>query len=968
LKTFVTMLLLASASWPVLGATISVGTATANPGQTVQIAVAVTGDGLTQGLDVELYFDEARLSLPVASGEIPGANASGLCARSTSRTVSAIIFSASAPLPAGSTTVCIVPFTVRANSRAGKIALRGSKSQCVAGQSQQPCSIVEGWIDVVGPPPLDPEMATVVETDSLAMLLRPAGEAPSVAELVGHDYIGNASNAPLEGLRHGVLRVRPPYLDLAAGDVLERLQRVSESPEAQAQRYVYADFASKQLRDKAYQQLINDPAIDEVYIDMIESWPASSGQNAATTKVTAKGPAAGTQDFLEVLNLPSAWALAEGWGLVGVLDNGLDPNHAQLRSFTGANSVGGAFVPGGNYLPFLSRNVGGREQPFANLHEIQPSKAIYVNDGVCDSLDGSTDGWLNYASAGHGTHVTGLVAANGLDNSSVRGACVRCGVASVKRSALACYAGPKVRIATHPDVDAAGITHLLEVGAQVISMSFSNDLINCQSASNNSTCTAIANAQRNDIVMVAAAGNIRSNLVYPARDPRVVSVGGLGESDAFWDESPGSFDNCPVPNSDKECGSNKAPDTVLTSRQEVVAAAKSVRSTFYPGVDWSTDFACGDSYGDGPANDGEGVCTGTSMSAPIVAGLYGLLRSINPLVRTGDPVGKTGVAGMPVGVREVVAWTASRSSAGLAEDIKMGFGIPNAHAAAQRMLGVVRGQPVRNRVTPLFGLFSPNGNDYATVATPQLALALQMLSTNKYRGAHLAGDSFIQGASIPGYAAYPNPLPAAGVPRARAMILTTDKPPSPLGSPLSALVLLEKKRASPVPCDATSPKCHGDFALTTFGNLPAAINAGYSYSGLQGYVYPTCAPEPACMPVATEKLHAKCQPAGQYQDCAVFTESDRLTFEAAGYTFNFLGAASSVLGYAYSISDADADGLVDALERVIGTSTADSDSDDDGVPDSSEFPLAGVPVSDPCAGPNITCVLGKEYVFQNGFE
>jgi serine protease len=950
----------------------TVGTATAVPGQTVQIPLSFSGDGVSQAAEIDLAFDEARLTLPVAGGEIPGASVAGACVRSTSKTVTALIYSAASPLPAATQIVCNLPFTVRPSSRAGRIALRASSKQCASGTGSELCTLGEGWIDVLGNQPPEPLWSgNLEETNSLSILLSASQGAPSVNELVAHDYEEDAANAPLVALQNGVMRVRPPHGERAAGDVLNRLMSAPDSPEAEAERYVYADFDSKESRDQALAQLQKDSFVKRVGVVIIQPidlpTPMPGGKIGAAM---AKAGPAGTQNHLDVLRLPSAWERASGWGLVGVLDNGLSTNHPQLRSFTGAGSVGGNYVAGGNYLPHLSRNVGGRSQPVTNIEELQPSAVVDAAGQLCDPFDGTTDGWLHFGTVGHGTHVAGLVAANGLDQSGVRGSCVRCGIAAVKRSALYCRINPaptRVAMFVEPDIDAAGITHLYKSGVQVINMSYSNPSNNCQAASNNLVCGAISTAFKNDVLMVASAGNARSTLIFPARDPRVASIGGLGESNDFWDESPGSTTSCPYP-SDTECGSNYGPDIgpITKSRQEVVAPAKSVRSTFYPGVTWNADIGCGDEYGEGASNDGEGLCTGTSMSAPEMAGLYGLLRSINPLMRTGDPVNQTGDLTMPDGIRDMVTQTASRSVAGEPENRFMGFGIPDADAAVKKMLGGVRAQPVLNRVTPLFGMYSPGSNDYATVATPQLAIALQLYSTNLYRSVQAVGDNFIEGDAVPGYPALPNP--AAGLPRARAMVLTTEHRPYAATPALVPLVLLELKRAGTVACALSEPMCRGDLVVALESDIQAASLEGYRYAGLQGYIYSKCTPEPGCIPLGSEQLHVKCTPALAKRDCAAFLESDRLAFQAAGYTANFLGASSSVLGYAYPVSDADSDGLVDALEFVIGTWTMDSDSDDDGMSDALEYPLAGTPVSDPCAGPNITCNRTVGYIFANGYE
>jgi serine protease len=947
-------------------ATWIIGNATALPGQTVNISIAFAGDGATEAAEIDLTFDEVRLTLPVASGALPNANVTGQCARTSSKTVSGLIYAASGVLPATAQIVCTIPFTVRPTARSGRIPLAASAKQCAAVNGTQPCAITAGWIDVQGSPPAAFNAPEQLETDSLLILLQSQG--PTAQQLVAYDYRGDPAHAPLEGLRQGVLRVRGPNGYPAAGDFLARLQRQPESIEAQAERYVTADFESREARNQARILLASDPAVASVEPVVVtpinEAQPAEKSIPAASPK----GVSAGSQDFLGVLGFDGAWLRAGGWGLVGVIDNGLDPNHPELRSFSGADSVGGSKVAGGNYLPYFSRNVGGRGQPVTDVDEIQPSVQQSINEEPCDVADGVDDGLLNFAFAGHGTHVAGLIAANSVDG-GLRGGCSRCGLVMVKRMALYCdFSVFAVYPSAYPNIDGEAVEHLYKIGAQVVNMSYSNDLSNCQTASNSRVCNAIATAYRNDILMVAAAGNKREQLKFPALDPRVVSVGGLGASNDFWDESPGNNLSCPYADG-RECGSNFAPSAIFgTSRQEVAAPATAVRSTMYPGRNWNTTIGCGDAFGDGASNDGEGTCTGTSMSAPEVAALFGLLRSVNPLMRVGDPVDQTTPV-TPDGIREVLTSTSSRGATGQPESAQLGFGTPNATAAVAKILGTVRGMPVRNRVTPLFGMYSPGGGDYATVATPQIAMALHLYATNAYRSVHQAGDTFLQGAPVPGYPAFPNPDPDAGVPRARALILTTEFKPTILNGAQPTpvpLVLLERKRPGPVACDLSSPLCHGDIVVALESQAQAAVNAGYAYGGLQGYLYPTCSPSPACIPPGTQALHVKCNTA--QQDCAAFLESDRLSFEAAGYAANFLSAPSSILGYAYPVADTDVDGLADGFEYAVGTSPTDADSDDDGLSDAMEYPMTRVPASDPCAGPNLTCLLGQHFIFGNGFE
>lgn len=200
-------------------ATWSVGNASGVPGQTVSISLSLSGDGVTEAAEIDLAFDEARLSLPVASGEMPGANVNGQCARTTSKTVTALIY-AMGSLPAGAQVVCNIPFTVRANSRSGRIALRASSKECAADSGAVSCVVAEGWVDVLGnPPPMFAE-APPEETDTLIVLLSKDG--PTVSELTGGPALkGEPSTLP--GLSEGVLRIRPGKTYAAAGDYLRRL-------------------------------------------------------------------------------------------------------------------------------------------------------------------------------------------------------------------------------------------------------------------------------------------------------------------------------------------------------------------------------------------------------------------------------------------------------------------------------------------------------------------------------------------------------------------------------------------------------------------------------------------------------------------------------------------------------------------------------------------------------------------------
>lgn len=329
------------------------------------------------------------------------------------------------------------------------------------------------------------------------------------------------------------------------------------------------------------------------------------------------------------------------------------------------------------------------------------------------------------------------------------------------------------------------------------------------------------------------------------------------------------------------------------------------------------------------------------MSAPQVSGVVGLVRSINPLVRVGSA--KPTPPLVVGGIRKLLADTASRAQAGQGWDYKMGFGVPNADLAARRMLGVKRSERVRNRAIPLFSLRNATTGDYASVATPQMAMSL---NAQGYAG---------NGADVTSYPAFPNP--AKGMPKARAYVLSTKHRTNaeyPLLTPLSLMVKEVSGSAR-------------DYVLVSSATLvQQAADLGYHYAGRQGYVYQDCAGVVGCVPPpGTVVLHLKCKASG---GCAVFPETDRTAFEGYGYTTLFSGMTSSSLGYAYSRGDSDSDGLPNAAEWVLGTSRTIVDTDGDGLTDAQEYPFADIPVSDPCDGPTESLCSRSTFIFDDGFE
>src|SRR6185312_8970060 len=198
---------------------------------------------------------------------------------------------------------------------------------------------------------------------------------------------------------------------------------------------------------------------------------------------------------------------------------------------------------------------------------------------------------------GHGTHTAGIIAAtpeyppyftNGQVNTGVAGTCWSCSLAMLQTDAS-------------PSSYAAALTFAGDHGLQAANMSFgdeyntpANQLDSCANVTTLyvAACTALQYAIERDVVMVASSGNgYRNRVQFPARDGRVIAVGGIEYGNGFWRHGYGNGQKCVVGQPGDECGSNYGPE------QQLVAPALDVISTFLPGATWNANVHCGDSYG-----------------------------------------------------------------------------------------------------------------------------------------------------------------------------------------------------------------------------------------------------------------------------------------------------------------------------------------------------------------------------------
>lgn len=746
----------------------------------------------------------------------------------------------------------------------------------------------------------------------------------------------------------------------AEGDFLGYLNANPQSSRAKLERYLVVEYPTGTNLTSVISTLSAEPQVLYISKPLPINYSSASligfgfgAENPLT--LTTPDQYARTQ-----LNIDSAWTWAGGYALVGLADNGLSTNHDSLRQF----SATGQYV-GGNFIPIASYDIGSRpvsDDP--NVDEAEPS--ITFGQNGCPH-DGNGHAVASYA--GHGTHVAGLVAAN--SNGQIKGTCKNCGIAMFRISRYTCAAPPVTTV--FPEINreqiAAALTYLTDLGVQVLNQSFGfqPDFTNlCADRPDEAHCLAHAYAASKQVMMVAASGNSRVEIDFPASDSRVLAAGGIQEQfnllDVFWDESPGTLTSCPTWGSNSECGSNYAvaPDPGnLRADQELVAGSARIWSLTYPNMTWNPIIKCGDNYpGPGYAG-GQGLCSGTSMSAPEISGVAGILRSVNPLVAPSTPV----VASGQGGIRTVLAQNTYQALhvPPIPKSDRLGFGRPNTEAAVRRMLGKVAGATVKNRVTPLFRMKSTGASDYADTTSPQFALAL----------VHAVASYNSDGQTVPGYPAFPYEAgtTAPPTPKAAVYVMTTEYSPNATYPPLRPLYLMSKGRAWPSGCNPNVPPCVGNAAdytlMATVSDVEQAHAGGYELRTIQGYIYSPCSPEPGCIPPGAKKLWRACKTAAS--DCAVFLESERSTFEANGYTSAYPASSSKLLGYAYGSTDSDGDGLVDGFEHVVGTNPLMSDSDGIGFGDALALPMVGLQISDPCLGTGAVNCPGDK-IFANGFQ
>ncbi len=316
------------------------------------------------------------------------------------------------------------------------------------------------------------------------------------------------------------------------------------------------------------------------------------------------------------IKAPKAWDITTGDRsvVIAVLDTGIDYTHPDLAGniWTNPGETGSDASGHDKRTNLVDDDGDGKVDDWRGWNFVFVDKN---GNGVCDQFpedpvknencNDPFDDW------GHGTHVAGIIGAVGNNNLGIAGLMWKVQLMALKVCDVSLGGCPLGAIEE-------GIEYAVSKNVKVINASLGGNVFS------QSLEDEIAAANAAHILFVAAAGNNGTNNdiapYYPASYslPNIISVAATDQNDrlaAFSNFGPASVHVA-------------APGTYILSTVPSAGVASSFIS-----VCTSSEFADYD------------YCSGTSMAAPFVSGLAGLLYSAYPGFMT-DPYGYTKVRGM----------------------------------------------------------------------------------------------------------------------------------------------------------------------------------------------------------------------------------------------------------------------------------------------------------------------------------
>jgi hypothetical protein len=608
--------------------------------------------------------------------------------------------------------------------------------------------------------------------------------------------------------------------------------RDGADPRERLERYMVVRYDSVAAARRAAERMRKNPVF--AYVANNGTVVLSGAPNDAYFSVVPGVPAY-YQWGAHAMNFSAAWDVTRGQSFIGILD---------------ADWPGFATYSGLAVHPDLQSNF--------RMHMVsQPISPSGV-------------------AANHTVHVAGIIAAQhnnntGYQNGWVAGGCPECSFVTY----------PFYLQSPNPSVGyvASLITSAVDSGMQVIN--WSGGLPGGTCATAQPLCDALRFATYRSVLTVEASGNnnLTSGPQFPGNtgdntySHSILPVGGTSPNGLRWDSAPGSTAN--------ESGSN------WSSSYGVMAPAQSIPSTFNANTDYNSYVYCTDSNSNDQSSgrfpngigDGVGSCTGTSMAAPHISALAGLVWSVNPRATASS-------------VRNIIRQSGNRAGSPSAE---YGYGLPSALTAVNSALAA---NP--SRLTPLFSYYSSARLDSFYTTVPQMALSAakgKMLPRvsgwpdyyNTYTASY---GNWVYGYSIPQGPVFGGD--GSGQVKAEAWIFTTSANPKNAAAPLRPLYRMSWKCGDPTPYPPSicgSAPYHADSVLVGKDEIAYFVWLGYKVDGLEGFIYPPDQPQPPGT-VRLMRLYN-----ADRDDHAMFPETAYSAMYNAGYYY--YSNNSYWLGYVY---------------------------------------------------------------------
>ena len=702
--------------------------------------------------------------------------------------------------------------------------------------------------------------AAILVVPALAIASAPAPAHPPSPQVPRLTVLLGEPDGPGLSAEDGVARINAAVPDFASRDLRARTgsptkarfllgtrlpasmraQLAKDHPLEVMHRWIVLDYPDNAAASLARAAMASAPAVfrrvDEVQDSYRPSFvPGYSLYNYSQSPIGSSAAGVSSAMVHSIMGVNSAWDMVTGSAYVGVYDLGVDG-----ADFTQASPT---------VHPGLVKNVRGHFSFDSADHTAN------VDERACNFQ--GPDGQF-YNVGGHGTHVSGLIAATG-DSFGIgtSGVCPTCSLAIVRHGF--CQPAPDDTQATNAWMEA------FRSGMQVLNFSggyytgaFAGTGDPCTGATPPAQCTALALASSLDIAFVASSGNTpdmhQSTPQFPAREPGVISAGSTNEFGQISSFSATGKVDFAVP-------SERVFSTFATNRQWIYVDVY--------GLAGSTCERQSPTVGD-PLNQ-YGYCTGTSMSAPLVTGSYALVKSADPL--------------MPV--VSVTSLLREFATYGYAISPTYGSGAPNVGASVNKAIWGAYGN---KGLTPLFSLTTPGSRRHFYTTVPQMAMGANCMGLKGGLHGWLANEPYDatnlydvnDGTRTAGYYSFPTGCHNAttSFPVASFKVFTTTTRFGQSLVPLYRMSWNSAPQGSTPQYDNAgnggARAALGHAYATSAAEVQGFRAVPYMYDGIEGYLYSSSSPQPAGT-VAVYRRYSAAR-----DDYALLTPA-QLTTVGAGY-------------------------------------------------------------------------------------